>query len=149
MNRNTAQLKETLERLYAKYSHRELIPPDPLQFVYRYSEAGDMEIAALLSAVLAYGRVEQIEKSLNNLFGRMGNSPYEFVKTFNETSMQRLGDFYTEKTGGASEQNVKELFLRLAQQEQKHCVLFENIIDFLSRPDTWLENAECYRLEEY
>jgi uncharacterized protein (TIGR02757 family) len=100
VNRNTAQLKDTLERLYAKYSHRELVPPDPLQFVYRYSEAGDMEIAALLSAVLAYGRVEQIEKSLNNLFGRMGKSPYEFVKTFSETSRQGLGGFKHRFTTG-------------------------------------------------
>ena len=84
------RLKDVLERLYVKYNHKELIPPDPLQFVYRYSARGDMEIAALLAAVLAYGRVEQIGKTLSNLFGRMGKSPYEFVLNFDKTDRQKL-----------------------------------------------------------
>jgi len=58
-------------------------------------------------------------------------------------------DFYNEKAGEVSDKNAKELFLRLAQEEQKHYVLVENIIDFLSRPDSWLENAEFYHLDEY
>ncbi len=41
-----------------------------------------MEIAGLLAACLAYGRVEQIENDLNNLLGRMGRSPFDFVAKF-------------------------------------------------------------------
>jgi uncharacterized protein (TIGR02757 family) len=84
------RLKDVLDKLYVKYNHRELIPPDPLQFACRYSARGDMEIAALLASVLAYGRVEQIGKTLSNLFGRMGKSPYEFVLNFSETDRQKL-----------------------------------------------------------
>ena len=64
--------KSLLERLYAKYNHRSFVPPDPLQFVYRYPDPRDAEIVAFLAAALAYGRVAQIHRSLGNLFGRMG-----------------------------------------------------------------------------
>jgi len=57
-------------------------------------------------------------------------------------------DFYLEKAKGA-EKTQKEIFLKLADQEKKHYFLLENIIDFVSRPETWLENAEFYHLDEY
>ena len=75
-------LKALFEGLYAKYNRKELIRPDPLQFVYRYTNPADMEIVGLLSACLAYGRVEQIQNDLNDLLGRMGNSPHKFVLNF-------------------------------------------------------------------
>jgi hypothetical protein len=37
----------------------------------------------------------------------------------------------------------------LADEEKKHMILMENLIEFVSRPDTWLENAEWYHLDEY
>ena len=68
----TYTIKKILEKLYNKYNRQQFIPPDPLQFVYRYCRREDMEIVGLLSAVLAYGRVEQIEKSLESLFAKLG-----------------------------------------------------------------------------
>ena len=92
-----------------------------------------------------------------NVFTKMKDSGETFAPKANGVSLYKKAldieaeskDFYTEKSGEASEQKVKELFLRLAQEEQKHYVLIENIIDFLSRPNTWLENAEFYHLDEY
>jgi uncharacterized protein (TIGR02757 family) len=95
-----AQIKTILERLYAKYNHHELIKPDPLQFVYRYSDTIDMEIAGLLSSCLAYGRVEQIEKSLIRLFGIMGKSPAGFILNFNTLKRSRLSSFKHRFTSG-------------------------------------------------
>jgi uncharacterized protein (TIGR02757 family) len=77
-----AKLKTILEGLYGKYNHKKYIPPDPLQFVYHYNNKADMEIAGFLSAMFAYGAVEQIEKFLTALFGVMGKSPSKFIKTF-------------------------------------------------------------------
>ncbi|MGD8500929.1 MAG: ferritin family protein [Phycisphaerales bacterium] len=58
-------------------------------------------------------------------------------------------DFYLEKADEVEEEYQKKIFLRLADEEKKHYFLLENIIDFVSRPETWLENAEFYHLEEY
>jgi len=94
------QLKEVLEKLYAKYNRSEFIPPDPLQFLYKYSSPADKEVVGFLSAALAYGRVEQIEKSLTNLFGRMGPSPYAFVRGFGEAEREKLSSFKHRFTSG-------------------------------------------------
>jgi rubrerythrin len=58
-------------------------------------------------------------------------------------------DFYREKANDVEEEYQKNLFLKLAEEEKKHYFLLENIIQFVSRPETWLENAEFYHLEEY
>lgn len=100
MSKRTAQIKDVLERLYERYNRRELISPDPLQFVYRYSNPVDMEIAAFLASALAYGRVQQIEKSLTTLLGRMGQSPFEFVINFDKDNRQTLKDFKHRFTTG-------------------------------------------------
>ncbi|MBN1796688.1 MAG: TIGR02757 family protein [Sedimentisphaerales bacterium] len=86
-------MKEVLEKLYDKYNRFELIKPDPLQFVYRYSEKRDMEIAGFLAALLAYGRVRQIEKSADELLGRMGKTPFEFTVNFGKAEREKLSDF--------------------------------------------------------
>ena len=90
---SNGELHEVMERLYSRYNHFELIKPDPLQFVYRYSEPRDMEIAGFLAAVLAYGRVQQIEKSVDNLLSRMGSSPFEFVVNFDGSVKKQLAGY--------------------------------------------------------
>ena len=82
-----------LEKLYKKYNRRELIRPDPLQFVYEYDRPCDMEIAGFIAAVLAYGRVAQIEKSVALLLSIMGESPYEFVRNFSAADRKKLAGF--------------------------------------------------------
>lgn len=82
MAKDTENLHQILEKLYKKYNRKKFIPPDPLQFVYHYKTKADMEIAGFLAAVFAYGAVEQIEKFLTALFGKMGKSPAKFIKNF-------------------------------------------------------------------
>ena len=114
------QIKELLERLYIKYNHPEFVPPDPLQFIYKYSNPADREVVALLSAELAYGRVEQIEKSLNDLFERMGESPYAFVINFGQAQRKKLSGFKHRFTSG---QDISDLLAVLRKVlEEKGCI---------------------------
>ena len=87
------RLSEVLEELYRKYNRFELIKPDPLQFVYNYSQPRDMELTGFLASALAYGRVQQIEKSVTNLLSRMGQSPYEFVINLDKSAEKKLTGF--------------------------------------------------------
>jgi uncharacterized protein (TIGR02757 family) len=112
VNKSQMKLKKLFEGLYRRYNHHNLIKPDPLQFVYQYTEPADKEIVAFLSAALAYGRVEQIEKSLSNLFARMGKSPYTFVQGFDKTKRERLNNFKHRFTTG---QNLSDLLALLKQ----------------------------------
>jgi uncharacterized protein (TIGR02757 family) len=110
VNKRRVKLKKILEGLYRRYNLRNLIPPDPLQFVYQYAEPPDKEIVAFLAAALAYGRVEQIEKSLSNLFARMGKSPYTFVQGFDKAKRERLNSFKHRFTTG---QDISDLLALL------------------------------------
>ena len=58
-------------------------------------------------------------------------------------------DFYLKKADEVKDAWQKEIFRKLAQEEEKHYFLLDNIIEFVSRPQNWLENAEWYHLETY
>jgi uncharacterized protein (TIGR02757 family) len=136
-----AQIKNVLERLYAKYNHRRFIKPDPLQFVYRYSSRADMEIAGFLAAQLAYGRVQQIEKSLTDLFGRAGQSPYLFVRSFGRLQRKKLTGFKHRFTTGKDIADLLSVLKKVLQKNGSIEKYFlsgydnndENIIPALSR----------------
>jgi len=49
------------------------------------------------------------------------------------------------KTAPASQ---KEIFLMIAGQEKGHRFIMENIIEFVTKPETWAENAEFSHLDE-
>jgi uncharacterized protein (TIGR02757 family) len=106
-------IKTVLEKLYRRYNHYELIKPDPLQFVYHYSRRADMEIAGLLAAELAYGRVQQIQKSLTDLLERMGASPFEFVLNFDKQKRRKLKNFKHRFTAGDDISDLLELLKKV------------------------------------
>ena len=60
-------------------------------------------------------------------------------------------EFYQDKAADAEEEEVKKILLRLADEEERHCRIMENIVAFVARPEpgNWLENAEWHHLDEY
>jgi rubrerythrin len=90
-----------------------------------------------------------------DVFAKMRESARSFNFDVSQTELYRKAlniekqsqDFYLEKANEV-EKAQKEIFLKLANQEKRHYFLLENIIDFVSRPETWLENAEFYHLDE-
>lgn len=42
----------------------------------------------------------------------------------------------------------KEIFLRIAAEEKGHQRIMENIIEFITKPEVWVENAEFSHLDE-
>jgi len=92
-----------------------------------------------------------------NIFVEMKDAEKEFELEQEQTTLyekaqeieKKSQQFYQEKAGQTDKADQKKLFERLAKEEQKHYFLLENIIEFVSRPEQWLENAEWYHLEEY
>ena len=84
-----SRLSERLEELYAEYNRPELIHPDPLEFLPRYSDGADREVVALVASSLAYGRVELILRAVGDLLGRMGPSPARFLRETPEAGILR------------------------------------------------------------
>lgn len=73
-----------LDGLYGGYNRRHYVHPDPLELVYPYDDLKDREIAALIAACLAYGRVAQILKSISSVLTVMGPSPFDYLKDAGE-----------------------------------------------------------------
>lgn len=57
--------------------------------------------------------------------------------------------FYLEKAAETSDLNQKELFQKIASEEEKHYLLLHNIYELVLRPQTWVENGEFVHLEDY
>jgi len=82
--------RATLENLYRRYNRRKYVHPDPLEFLYGYPAVRDREIVGFIASSLAYGRVVQILRSVETVLGRMGPSPYEFLKKTPARSLQQI-----------------------------------------------------------
>jgi len=76
--------KNKLEFIYKKFNHKKFIHPDPLEFLFNYTDKKDIELVGLISSSLAYGRVSQILKSVNFILKILAPSPYEFIKNTND-----------------------------------------------------------------
>jgi uncharacterized protein (TIGR02757 family) len=76
-----------------------------------------MEIAGLLAAELAYGKVRHIEKSLTNLFDRMDGSPYAFIKNFDNTKRKKLKSFKHRFTTGDDISDLLELLKNIIYEK--------------------------------
>ena len=70
---------QSLDELYVKYDRRDLVHPDPLEFLYDYPDLRDREVVALLASSLAYGRVAQILRNVSTCLERMP-SPAAFLE---------------------------------------------------------------------
>lgn len=75
-----ADMKAKLEYHYRNYDPQN-IAPDPLQFPHRFSDPDDIELAAFLASVCAFGGVKQIAAVMEKILVRMGTSPAHFLKS--------------------------------------------------------------------
>lgn len=73
-------LKATFEQAYRNFHHLKERQRDPIQFAYWYEAAADREVVAFLSALLSYGAVPQILKSIKRALKPLGARPALFIK---------------------------------------------------------------------
>lgn len=76
------RLKAPLERLYRGFDWGARVDKDAIRFPLRYTEPADREIVALLTACLAYGRVDLFSPWVDWVLARMGASPHRFILGF-------------------------------------------------------------------
>ncbi|HOQ05485.1 MAG TPA: ferritin family protein [Anaerohalosphaeraceae bacterium] len=62
---------------------------------------------------------------------------------------QKSRAFYLDRADQAERPEQKQIFQRLAEEEERHEELLENLIELVSRPKQWLEDAEFFHPEEY
>ena len=73
------ELRELLDFEAARINSPAFIGEDPVQFPRRFTLLQDIEIAALLSATIAWGNRKMICRNCDRLLGLMDNRPHEFL----------------------------------------------------------------------
>jgi uncharacterized protein (TIGR02757 family) len=76
------RLRAPLEQLYADFDYAARVERDAIRFPLRYADPRDREVVALLTACLAYGRVELFGGALETVLAVMGPSPARFTVAF-------------------------------------------------------------------
>lgn len=95
-------LKKRLDALYRDYDFEGRVGHDPIRVPMRYKEKRDVEAAAFLASIFAYGSVKAFLPVLDRVVGVMGSSPYEFLGDFDAKRDAKLFNgilyrFYTTK----------------------------------------------------
>ncbi|MFH2090825.1 MAG: TIGR02757 family protein [Pseudomonadota bacterium] len=79
MDTEVGRLTNRLEAIYAQYNQRVYIDPDPLLYLYNYSDKKNREIAGFIAACCAYGQVLQIMKTVEHVLEKMKPSPHGYL----------------------------------------------------------------------
>lgn len=83
--------KSELDKLVQKYETKDFIKDDPVQFVHRFKNKKDVELAGFIASLLAYGSRQQFIKKLDDLFINIAqNEPLNFILNF---EAELIGDF--------------------------------------------------------
>jgi rubrerythrin len=98
-----------------------------------------------------------VVKDAKNVFAEMKDKETGFNLEGSEIDLYKKAieienkseDFYREKADEVESEEAKRLLLEIAEEERNHAFLLENMVAFLARPQTWLENAEFHHLDEY
>lgn len=72
-------LKELLDELTATYNVPAFIETDPIQFPRSYSRLQDIEISALLTSVITWGKRELILRDAEKMHCIMRYAPYDYI----------------------------------------------------------------------
>ncbi len=91
----------------------------------------------------------EMRDSKDNLRTHTTETTAAYQKALDIEDMSRR--FYLEKAEEAVDEPTRLLFGQLAKEEEKHLRIMENIVEFVSKPESgsWLENAEWHHLDEY
>lgn len=88
--------------------------------------------------------------TLKNVFETMAAEEREFtfpddarqVWVFARDLEKKTEDFYREQADLINDESQKELLHQIADEEHRHWLVMENVIQFLDKPKHWLDNAE-------
>ncbi len=107
-----------VEEHHRSFDHRRALDRDPLKFPHRYEHPDDRALVALLSALMAFGRVDTIIDKLDELLALLvpspGVTPIAVVAGSSRAALRaRLGGFVHRTFRGA---DVADLLFAIGQQ---------------------------------
>jgi uncharacterized protein (TIGR02757 family) len=92
-NKVDEELKELLEERYVRYNVSAYIDSDPIQIPHLFSEKEDIEIAAFLTATIAWGQRKTIIRNARELIRLMDDRPYDFIRNADASDLELFDRF--------------------------------------------------------
>ena len=87
------ELKEFLDQKVILYNNPDFIKSDPIQIPHTFSKKEDIEIAAFLTATIAWGNRKMIIKNASKMMNLLGNSPFDFIINHKEHHLNSFDGF--------------------------------------------------------
>ncbi|MFK7049399.1 MULTISPECIES: TIGR02757 family protein [Flavobacterium] len=87
------ELKDFLDEKVNLYNRFDFIESDPIQIPHLFNTKEDIEIAAFLSATIAWGNRKMIIKNAQKMMNLLGDSPYDFIINHNLSQLDKLNSF--------------------------------------------------------
>ncbi len=87
------EVKDFLDEKLDKYNRLNFIESDPISIPHQFSKKEDIEIAAFLSATIAWGQRITIIKNANKLMNLMDNTPHDFIIHANPRELACFDNF--------------------------------------------------------
>ncbi|UER67693.1 TIGR02757 family protein [Borrelia sp. BU AG58] len=145
---------DILEFIYNRYNKREFIHPDPLEFLYQYSEIEDIELVGLVSSSLALGRVEKILEAINRILRPLGTKPSKSLKYFTKDELNIVYEDFVYRF--FKTEDIVNLIMAIKEIQSKYSTienLFYNIYkkngNFISSLDNLISYMEKINEEPF
>ena len=88
-----SELKDFLDSKVIQYNNSKFIESDPIQVPHQFNKKEDIEIAAFLTATIAWGNRKSIIKNANLMMELLGSSPLDFVLNHTQNDLESLKSF--------------------------------------------------------
>ncbi len=86
-------VRQLLEEKTRTFNHSEFIREDPIQVPHLFSRRENIEIAAFMTATIAWGRRDTIIKNALDLMSRMDHDPYAFLMNLKKEDLNVFKGF--------------------------------------------------------
>jgi uncharacterized protein (TIGR02757 family) len=127
-----------LEKKYRQYNHIDFIAHDPICIPHRFSNKADIEIAALLAAVFAWGNRTTIIQKASSLLQLMDDAPHDFCLHHSSKDLKKLKGF---KHRTFNETDLRYFIRFLQYHYQQHQSLESAFCLGWSATDATVENG--------
>jgi uncharacterized protein (TIGR02757 family) len=96
--RVSPELKSFLLEKADRYESLDFIPDDPISIAHDFNEPRDIEVAAFLTATLAWGQRMTIKNNAAKWMSRMDNAPRQFLESASDEEIAAVSEGFVHRT---------------------------------------------------
>ena len=136
-------------------------PTEHMEELFEQMAADERKHEEIVLQLRAEQGVEEVESDIKerarDFFRNMIEELPELIFPADEVEIYRQAvelerkskEFYLEQAEKTDLPHVRRVFQQLAEEERKHEKIMATLAEMLDRPNSWVEDAEWFHMEEY